>query len=170
RAPAAAPRSTPRTSAARPGRPAGGASGLEALPAAAAGGRVRVVDDEPGPLEALLVVELGSEEVRDAEAVDDDPDALALDDLVAVRGLAERQLVLEARAPAGHDLHAQPVALVRLRGDEGPELVACRRCECDHRVALPAVAGSFRTPMVGEPTAVAQGRCPENYLAATPRG
>src|SRR5207253_6336045 len=74
---------------------------LERVAAAARGDGVRVLDLEPGLLDPLEVVDPGTEEVRRAEGVDDDHDALALELVVALLGAAvEAEAVLEAGAAA----------------------------------------------------------------------
>ena len=72
---------------------------------AATAGRndVRVVDLEPGALEALDVVDLGAEDELHADLVDDDRDAVDLEDVVVVLGLVEGERVLEAGAAAAAD-------------------------------------------------------------------
>jgi monothiol glutaredoxin len=72
---------------------------------AAAAGRddVRVVDREPGALEAVDVVDLGAEHELHADLVDDDRNAVVLEDVIVVARLVESERVLEARAPAAAD-------------------------------------------------------------------
>src|SRR5215216_4064177 len=69
---------------------------------AATAGRddVRVVDHEAGALEAIDVVDLRAEHELHAHLVDDDRDALVLEDVVVGLGLVEGERVLEARTAA----------------------------------------------------------------------
>src|SRR6478609_2628728 len=81
---------------------------LERVAAAAGGDGVRVLDLEPGLLDRLEVVDLRAHQIRGAEGVDDDGDALALERVVALLGTAvEAEAVLESRAPAALDRDAQ---------------------------------------------------------------
>ncbi len=61
---------------------------------------VRVVDLEPGALEAFDVVDLRAEDELHADLVDDDGDAVDLEDVVVVLGAIEGERVLEAGATA----------------------------------------------------------------------
>src|SRR5687768_9012757 len=80
----------------------------EGVPAAAAGSGVRVVDLEPGLLQAGEEVDRCALEVGSAEGIDDDLDALELHHLVALDGTGvEAEPVLEARAAAALDGDAQ---------------------------------------------------------------
>src|SRR5262245_8366829 len=81
---------------------------LERMAAAARGDRVRVVDLEPGFLEAVQVVDLRAPQVRGAERVDHDPDALEHELVVALRNAGvEPESVLEPRAAAALDRDAE---------------------------------------------------------------
>ena len=83
------------------------ALGLEARAAAAGRDGVGVVDREALAHEAVDEVDLGAAQVRQAEAIDDDLDAVLVDDLVARLGLAvEAERVLQTRASAA--LHRDP--------------------------------------------------------------
>src|SRR5438477_7604321 len=80
---------------------------LEGVAAAARGDDVRVVDLEARLLDRLEVVDLGALEIRGAERVDDHPDALKLELVIAVLDAAvETERVLEAGAAAA--LHCDP--------------------------------------------------------------
>ena len=84
----------------------------ERVAAAARRGGVRVVDLEPGLLEAVQEVDRRALEVRSAVGVDHDRDAVLLERLVVVdRAGVEAEPVLEARAPAALDRDAQNRAL-----------------------------------------------------------
>src|SRR5690349_7141974 len=61
------------------------AAGLERVAAAAGGGGVRVLDRKAAAYQVFLVVDLGPFQVPHAHGVDDDLDAVLLEDLVAVR-------------------------------------------------------------------------------------
>src|SRR4051794_20026834 len=85
-------------------------SGLAAERAAAAAATldVGVVDGEAGTHEAVHVVELAAHDVGDAHGVDENPDALGLDNFVVVVDLiVEVDRVLETGAAAGPDANAQ---------------------------------------------------------------
>src|ERR671923_2589802 len=79
---------------------------LERGTAAAGRDDVRVVDREPGALEAVDVVDLGAEHELHADLVHDDRDAVVLEDVIVVAGLVESERVLEPRAPAA--THGDP--------------------------------------------------------------
>ena len=97
---------------------------LEGVAAAAGRARVRVVDREPGCLDRVDVVDLGALEVRRAERVDDDLDAVRLELEVALDGAAvEAEPVLEARAAAALDRDAQDADVLFL-GDQLLDLLA----------------------------------------------
>src|SRR3954468_12814205 len=81
---------------------------LEGVTAAAGCDRVRVVDLEPGLLDRLEVVDAAPAQVRGAERIDHNRDALALELVVALLGAAvEAEAVLEAGAAAALDRHAE---------------------------------------------------------------
>ena len=102
---------------------AGGVSGVvgrsfsalldgERVAAAARGRGVRVVDLEPGLLEAVQEVDRRALEVRGAVGVDHDRDAVLLERLVVLdRTGVEAEPVLEAGAPAALNRDAQDRAL-----------------------------------------------------------
>src|ERR1041385_3200754 len=77
---------------------------LERVAAAARSDGVRVLDLEPGLLDRLEVVDLRAHQVRSAEGIDHDLDALAVERVVALLGAAvEAEAILEARAAAALD-------------------------------------------------------------------
>ena len=84
---------------------------LEGGAAAAGRNDVRVVDLEAGPLQAFDVVDLGAEDELHADLVDDDGDAVDLEDVVVVLGAVEGERVLEAGAAAAANRDAQRLAL-----------------------------------------------------------
>src|SRR4051794_5176758 len=91
----------------------------EALPAAAGAGRVRVVDGEPGALEAVLEVKRRALEERRTRRIYDDPDtAGVVGDVVSGHVGVEEHLVAESRAPAGTDGDAQGEVLLALGRDQ----------------------------------------------------
>ena len=110
---------------------------LERVAAATGGGDVRVVDLEPGLLQAVEEVDAGTLEIRRAERVDDDPDAVCLELVVALLGTAiEAERVLEARAAPALDGDAKNVGvagrlvgleLLDLRGSALGQRNECRR-------------------------------------------
>src|SRR4051812_11619444 len=124
---------------------------LEGVAAAARGADVRVVDREAG-LEALEPVDLGADDVRRAERVDDDADAVALDLVVALlRAAVEAERVLEAGAAAALYREAQHLGLAgRLLGLEVPDLVGSALGERDESGlgALGDLHGSHRSNVV----------------------
>src|SRR5829696_5280024 len=69
---------------------------LEGRAAAACGDDVRVVDLEPGALQAFDVVDLRAEDELHAHLVDDDGDPVDLEDVIVVLGFVEGEGVLEA--------------------------------------------------------------------------
>ena len=95
--------------AAGPGMRVGlGVLDLEGVAAAAGGDGVRVLDLEARLLEPLEVVDRDTAEVRRAERVDDDADALDLELDVALGGAGvEAKAVLEAGAAAALDRDAE---------------------------------------------------------------
>ena len=103
-------------------------SGRERRPAAAGRGGVRVADDELRALEVFAVVDLGAGEVLERERVDQQRHALVREFRVAVLDLlVEREAVLEARAAAAGDEHAQLQLRVALLADQLARPCARRR-------------------------------------------
>src|SRR5262249_42976778 len=85
---------------------------LEAVAATARRADVRIVDLEPGLLEALEEVDRRALEIRRAERVDDDAAAVELELVVAGRRAAvEAEGVLEAAAAAALDRDAEHLRL-----------------------------------------------------------
>src|SRR5882724_5148779 len=81
----------------------------EGLPAAARRRRLRVLDREPAACDRIDEVDFGAAQVTDADGVDEQLHAVRLEHLVA-RALPiflEHEAVLEARAAAALDEHAQ---------------------------------------------------------------
>ena len=89
---------------------------------------------KPAPWSAVDEVDHRALDVRQARAVDQQADALVLEDGVAVALLVERQRVLEARAAAA--AHADPqsggLGDGRLRGEELADLLRALVSESDH--------------------------------------
>src|SRR6185436_5390221 len=83
------------------------AASLERVAAAAGGGGVRVLDRKAAAHQVFLVVDLGAFQIPHAHGVDDDLDAVLLEDLVAVRDLVEDHSVLEAGAAAALDINPE---------------------------------------------------------------
>ena len=76
-------------------------SDLEGFAAAAASGRVGVVELEPRAHDVVDVVDLGPIQVQVAPGIDEEADAVLLEDLVSRRGLVvERELILKPGAAA----------------------------------------------------------------------
>src|SRR3954470_6723556 len=111
---------------------------------AAAAGRdhVRVVDLEAGALEALDVVDDRALDVRQARTIDEQPQAVVLEDLVVVAPAVEGQGVLEAGAAAAADADAQSGGghVRALRGQELLDLLGASVGEGDHVVGTPRVS------------------------------
>jgi hypothetical protein len=85
-------------------------AGVERVAAGATGNGVRVMDGEPAAHEGIDEIDRGASQIHGAEIVDDDLDALGLDDLVAfILDLFDRHAVLEAGASAGGDEDAESV-------------------------------------------------------------
>src|SRR3712207_2408946 len=96
----------------------------EGAAAAAATLDVRVVDGEAGAHEAVDVVELAAHDVRDAHGVDEDLDALLVQNLVVVVDLVvEVDRVLEAGASTGPDTDAQREVLLAFLGHKVLDLL-----------------------------------------------
>src|SRR3954452_4236775 len=102
------------------GRLPGGVLANQERGATAAGcDDVRVVDDEAGTLEAVDVVDLGAEDELHAHLVDDDRNALVLEDVIVGLGLIEGERVLEARTAAAAHRDAQRLLLgIDVRADQ----------------------------------------------------
>ena len=80
---------------------------LERVAAPARGGGVRVVDLEPGLLQAGEEVDRGSLEIRSAEGIDDDVDALDHELVIALHRLGvEPEVVLKPGTAPALDRHA----------------------------------------------------------------
>src|SRR5437764_10470444 len=89
-------------------RGTGVAGGLEGLPAAAARHGVRVAKGEAAAHEGVDEVDLAALDVHGAHRVDDDLDAVMVDDRVAFLGpVGEGHAVREARAAAGRYVNAK---------------------------------------------------------------
>src|SRR6478735_7490948 len=87
---------------------ASGPSSVEAVAAGAGTARVRVVDREALLLDGVDEVDHGTLQVRGAEPVNPERQAVELAEQVTIAGLVvEVQAVLQARATAGLDLDAQ---------------------------------------------------------------
>ncbi len=127
----------------QPPAPAGAATvvalavGLEARAAAAGGDRVRVVDREALTHQPVDEVDLGAAQIRQAEAIDDDLDAVLVDDLVARLGLAvEAERVLQARATAALHGHPQRERL-GVVAHQGQHMFCRTLGEPDHDLIVP---------------------------------
>src|SRR6185312_14451238 len=86
----------------------------EGRAAAAGGDDVRVVDLEACSLQVVDVVDRRALHVRQARAVDEQADALVLEDLVPVALLVERERVLEAGAAAARTPTRRPAVSISL--------------------------------------------------------
>src|ERR1041385_3876843 len=109
-------------------------SGREALPAGAGVLDVRVVELESGAHQALDVVDLGAAGQHHALEVDDEPDAVRLDDLVAGDpGLAELHEIGVPRTAAAAHADAQADVRRAAPREQLLHLVRRNRRERDHR-------------------------------------
>src|SRR3954452_8599765 len=106
----------------------------EGRAAAARGDHVGVLHLEPGALEAFDEVDRRAAHVGQRLAVDEQRDALVLEDLVAVAALIEGEDVLEARAAAAANADAKPGRADRraLRSEELADLVRADVAQGDH--------------------------------------
>ncbi len=87
--------------------------------AAAGGGGVRVLDDELGAFEAILVVDLGAHQILQAHGVDQQGDAVFYHlRVVFVHRFVEREAVLKAGATAALHEHAQLQVIVAFLVDQ----------------------------------------------------
>lgn len=84
----------------------------EGLAARATVRRVGVVDVEPLLFDGIVEVDGRPLEVRDALAIDDEPDTIKLDDCIALfNALVEEELVLETRASTRVDCDSKTVVI-----------------------------------------------------------
>src|SRR3990172_506337 len=112
-------------------------SDLEGLAAAAASGRVRVVELEARAHDVVDVVDLGSIQIEMASRVDEEPDAVLLESLVPGRGLVvERELILEARAAAADHTDPEPRLGATILLEELLHFRGCHRSNLKHRTCL----------------------------------
>src|SRR3954471_5435456 len=119
---------------------------LEGVAAAAARDGVRVVDLEAGLLDRLEIVDPRTRQVRGAEGIDDDTNALTLELVVALLGAAvEAEAVLESGAAAALDRHAEH-RHVGLLGHQGRDLRRRRGRQRDE--LLRALLDLHRAPIV----------------------
>src|SRR6266568_962370 len=108
------------------------ASDRERRSAAAAAGRVRILERETGFLEIALVVERDAVQVLGAEGVDEDADAGRLEHHIVLEGLVfDAQAVLEPRAAARQHADAEAGGLGGdfLLDDELPDFLGRARRE-----------------------------------------
>src|SRR5256885_4181771 len=102
---------------------------LEGLAAAAARDRVWVTESEAAAHEGVDEVDLGALEVHGAHRIDDDANAVLLDDGVILFGaVGERHPVREPPASTGCDVHAKREVLPVLLREDLTQLV--RRFWC----------------------------------------
>src|SRR6266851_4168275 len=98
---------------------AGVVAGVERVPARARVHRVRVVDREAGPHEAVHVVDLAAADVGRAEVVDHDLNAVLVDgDVLGPAHIVEGHAVLHARAAAAADEDAEGQLGVPFLGEQ----------------------------------------------------
>src|SRR5882672_1949507 len=132
----------------------------EGGPAAAAAGRVRVLEREAGFLEVALVVDDDAVQVLGAEFVHEQPDTGARDDDIVRGGFGfDAEAVLEARAAARKDGDAKPRGF-RGRVLFGQELAdlfarALRESQIDGRL----LCGAHHYPPFWPQLRRSRGRC-----------
>src|SRR5436305_3867817 len=97
---------------------------------------VRVVHLEARSHQALGVIDGGAVDVAQGHLVDDDPDAVVLEDAIALALLVERQLVLESGASTTAHGYAEARLGLLLAGEELPYLLRCDVGEIDHRHSI----------------------------------
>src|SRR5207342_2439986 len=109
----------------------------EAAAAAAGGLRVGIADDELRALQAFAVVDFRTHQVLQAERIDEQRDAVAFHrHVVLAPRLVELEAVLEARAPAALDVHAQLELRIAFLGDQLANLGGGGRRELQRRIQL----------------------------------
>src|SRR5260221_237197 len=144
---------------------------LEAVAAAAARHRHRVVDGEAGAHQAIHIVHFAAGDVARAHLVHQQTDALDLRDDIAILRLVERHAVLEAGAAAPSDKDAQAKCGVALLFEKLTHLLGRRRGQADERLlSLDHVCHENLAPLHGKPAPVgcrAAGQKPLLRLADT---
>src|SRR5438874_3813926 len=92
--------------------------GCERRAAAAGRCRVRIFDGEAATSDGLDEIHLGAFKVPDADGVDEQLDAIRLEDLIGVAAvLFDHQTVLKPRASSALYKHAEPAILLLLFGE-----------------------------------------------------
>src|SRR5690606_903771 len=87
--------------------------------ASAGGFRIRIADHELGPGERFVVVDLGTGQVLQAEWIDQQEHAIALDgEVIFGAFLVEGETVLESRTAAAADVDAQLEFRIAFLGDQ----------------------------------------------------
>jgi hypothetical protein len=120
--------------------------GAEGFAAGAAGGGVWVFDFEAAVGEGVDVVEFGAGDVEGAFGIDDDADAGAFDEDVAVgRGVLEIHFVLKAAAAAADDGDAKDAVGAILTLEEGADFAG-------------GVGGDFHKALVADSEVRTRGR------------
>src|ERR1700682_1289180 len=132
----------------RLGAGAGGGGGAGG--ATAGGGPRRVADHELRALEPLAVIDLGAGEVLHAHRIDQQLHAQVLHAGVAVLDLlVELEAVLQPRAAATLDEHAQHELRVPLATDQVPDLAGRGIGEQERRCLLQCFSRTHRSPTLG---------------------
>src|SRR5690606_22855759 len=138
-------RHSSRRSSARPAKrlrrlrsvPGSRASDRTRAAATAGGLRVRIADHELRAVQALAVVDLGAEQVLQAQRVDQQGDAVALHrDVVLGLVLIELEAVLEARTATAGDVDAQLEVGIAFLADQLADLRGRGRGEVQRLLEL----------------------------------
>src|SRR5207247_2014643 len=133
-----------------------GTSGLEGMAAAAGPLRVRVLDREARPVQAIEVVDLDPTEVRGAHGVDVELDPTRLDHLVPLLlRFLPAELVGESGAAASHDAETQPPVGLPLLEAQILDLPGGRLRALQHAAllwALRRLCGFYHTAPLRAPT------------------
>src|SRR5262249_40806415 len=114
------------------GAPRQGCLRLERLPAAAAAGRVGILDLEAAGAERLLEVDLRAVQKRQALGVDHERETVRLELLVAGLRIVEHHVVLITGAASGDRTDAQGLAGITFLLLDAAEPLGCRGRHRDH--------------------------------------
>src|SRR5581483_4047243 len=118
----------------------------EALPAAAGGRGVRVLDREAAAGNRVDEVHLRAVQIADADRIDEQLDAVRLEHLIAcaLAVFLDHEAVLEPRASAALHEDAQPAAVLLLFGEQLGNLRSSRFGDINHATII---AGRCRTSL-----------------------
>jgi hypothetical protein len=95
--------------------------------AAAASGRIRIVELKSGSVQAFDIVDLSAIHVEEALLVHENPQAVEFKDLIALVAevLIESHPIRESRTAAAHNLDSKAGIWLRLLGHDLLDLVLC---------------------------------------------